>query len=38
MFQVNEDDFSMFKNVIHIDAGDNNLELGKYYFVYIDSV
>ncbi|CAB4016101.1 X-ray radiation resistance-associated 1-like, partial [Paramuricea clavata] len=24
---VNEDDFSMFKNVIHIDAGDNNLRL-----------
>ena len=24
---VNEDDFSMFKNVIHIDAGDNNLQL-----------
>ncbi|XP_028405734.1 X-ray radiation resistance-associated protein 1-like [Dendronephthya gigantea] len=24
---VNEDDFSMFSNVIHIDAGDNNLQL-----------
>ena len=24
---VNEDDFSMFKNVIHVDAGDNNLQL-----------
>jgi hypothetical protein len=30
VFQVNEDDFSMFKNVIHIDAGDNHLQLRKF--------
>lgn len=28
--QVNEEDFSLFKNVIHIDAGENNLQLRHF--------
>ena len=27
--QVNENDFLLFDNVIHVDAGDNNLPFGK---------
>ena len=31
--QVNENDFLLFDNVIHVDAGDNNLPFCKFYCV-----
>lgn len=37
--QVNENDFLLFDNVIHVDAGDNNLPFRKFnnlsFFVFL---